>query len=96
MVDGTWGFGNDIESRPQAISEMINRRFQNDERDGECFRPVADYIVGHGRRNEKHGMMPKEQIDKSMRFRDGHFNTLVSTSVVKEGIDVGSCRVGEK
>ena len=56
--------------------------------------PVADYIVGHGRHNDKHGMTPQQQIDKSTRFRDGHFNTLVSTSVVKEGIDVGSCRVG--
>jgi len=40
------------------------------------------------------GMSAREQVDKSKAFKLGDFNVLVSTSVCKEGIDVGTCKVG--
>mmetsp|Transcript_68254 Transcript_68254/g.154417 ORF Transcript_68254/g.154417 Transcript_68254/m.154417 type:complete len:1061 (+) Transcript_68254:1654-4836(+) len=59
------------------------------------FVPKADYIIGHGdHRSSVKGMTSDEQIEKSSAFKSGKFNILVSTSVCKEGIDVGKCKVG--
>ena len=59
------------------------------------FCPRANYIIGHGNRdNETKGMSPHQQIQRGEEFKSGCFNVLVSTSVCKEGIDVGSCKVG--
>jgi ERCC4-related helicase len=50
---------------------------------------------GHGNRDSKiKGMCAREQVEKSKAFKRGDFNVLVSTSVCKEGIDVGTCKVG--
>jgi len=59
------------------------------------FHPIADFITGHGNpKSEMKGMSHREQLEKSEAFKDGRFNVLVSTSVCKEGIDVGTCKVG--
>lgn len=39
-------------------------------------------------------MSARDQVEKSKAFKHGDFNVLVSTSVCKEGIDVGTCKVG--
>ena len=39
-------------------------------------------------------LTPTHASSRAYRHPDGEFNVLVSTSVSKEGIDVGSCRIG--
>lgn len=76
------------------LKELINNRHFDRSQSGD-FEPIADIIVGHGRRGVAGcSMTSAQQIDASKRFKDGEFNILVSTSVSKEGIDVGSCRIG--
>lgn len=79
-----------------SLTEVINHRFGGTvDLSSAQFCPKADFIIGHGNRDsETRGMTPDEQIYKSRAFKKGEFNVLVSTSVCKEGIDVGSCKVG--
>ena len=56
---------------------------------------LASRSSGHGNHvGGIKGMSAREQVEKSKAFKLGAFNVLVSTSVCKEGIDVGTCKVG--
>merc|ERR1711981_793928 len=46
-------------------------------------------FVGQGDRTGKKGLTQKEQVEVVRRFREGNFNTIVSTCVGEEGLDIG-------
>lgn len=49
-------------------------------------RPVL--FVGQGKRGEQAGLTQKQQAETVQRFRAGHHNVLVATSVAEEGLDI--------
>ncbi|XP_078515809.1 Fanconi anemia group M protein isoform X2 [Lissotriton helveticus] len=65
----------------QEIAEMLNQHL-----------PVVKVMtfVGHSSTgNGVRGFTQKEQLEVMKRFRDGGYNTLVSTCVGEEGLDIG-------
>ncbi|XP_069064819.1 Fanconi anemia group M protein isoform X2 [Pleurodeles waltl] len=65
----------------QEIAEMLNQHL-----------PVVKVMtfVGHSSTgNGVKGFTQKEQLEVMKRFRDGGYNTLVSTCVGEEGLDIG-------
>ncbi|XP_044517991.1 Fanconi anemia group M protein [Gracilinanus agilis] len=46
-------------------------------------------FVGHASGKSTKGLTQKEQLEVVKRFRDGGYNTLVSTCVGEEGLDIG-------
>ncbi|NWS05526.1 FANCM protein, partial [Motacilla alba] len=64
----------------QEIAEMLAR-----------LRPAvrAMTFVGHSSGKSTKGFTQKEQLEVVRRFREGGYNTLVSTCVGEEGLDIG-------
>ncbi|NXG36266.1 FANCM protein, partial [Dromaius novaehollandiae] len=64
----------------QEIAEMLSR-----------LRPVVRVMtfVGHSTGKSTRGFTQKEQLEVVKRFREGGYNTLVSTCVGEEGLDIG-------
>ncbi|NWR05311.1 FANCM protein, partial [Paradoxornis webbianus] len=64
----------------QEIAEMLAR-----------LRPAvrAMTFVGHSTGKSTKGFTQKEQLEVVRRFREGGYNTLVSTCVGEEGLDIG-------
>ncbi|OXB56805.1 hypothetical protein ASZ78_014380 [Callipepla squamata] len=64
----------------QEIAEMLSR-----------FSPVVRVMtfVGHSTGKSSKGFTQKEQLEVVKRFREGGYNTLVSTCVGEEGLDIG-------
>ncbi|NXP17631.1 FANCM protein, partial [Scytalopus superciliaris] len=64
----------------QEIAEMLSR-----------LRPAvrAMTFVGHSTGKSTKGFTQKEQLEVVRRFREGGYNTLVSTCVGEEGLDIG-------
>ncbi|XP_021258717.1 Fanconi anemia group M protein isoform X2 [Numida meleagris] len=64
----------------QEIAEMLSR-----------FSPVVRVMtfVGHSTGKSTKGFTQKEQLEVVKRFREGGYNTLVSTCVGEEGLDIG-------
>ncbi|NWQ71109.1 FANCM protein, partial [Neopipo cinnamomea] len=64
----------------QEIAEMLSR-----------LRPAvrAMTFVGHSTGKSSKGFTQKEQLEVVRRFREGGYNTLVSTCVGEEGLDIG-------
>ncbi|XP_009999505.1 PREDICTED: Fanconi anemia group M protein [Chaetura pelagica] len=64
----------------QEIAEMLSR-----------LRPVVRVMtfVGHSTGKSTKGFTQKEQLEVVRRFRAGGYNTLVSTCVGEEGLDIG-------
>ncbi|NWU98325.1 FANCM protein, partial [Upupa epops] len=64
----------------QEIAEMLSR-----------LKPVvkAMMFVGHSTGKSTRGFTQKEQLEVVKRFREGGYNTLVSTCVGEEGLDIG-------
>ncbi|XP_066177562.1 Fanconi anemia group M protein isoform X2 [Sylvia atricapilla] len=64
----------------QEIAEMLAR-----------LRPTvrAMTFVGHSTGKSTKGFTQKEQLEVVRRFREGGYNTLVSTCVGEEGLDIG-------
>ncbi|XP_052552469.1 Fanconi anemia group M protein [Tympanuchus pallidicinctus] len=64
----------------QEIAEMLSR-----------FSPVVRVMtfVGHATGKSTKGFTQKEQLEVVRRFREGGYNTLVSTCVGEEGLDIG-------
>ncbi|NXL43856.1 FANCM protein, partial [Podilymbus podiceps] len=64
----------------QEIAEMLSR-----------LSPVvrAMTFVGHSTGKSTKGFTQKEQLEVVRRFREGGYNTLVSTCVGEEGLDIG-------
>ncbi|XP_035183493.1 Fanconi anemia group M protein, partial [Oxyura jamaicensis] len=64
----------------QEIAEMLSR-----------FNPVVRVMtfVGHSTGKSTKGFTQKEQLEVVKRFREGGYNTLVSTCVGEEGLDIG-------
>ncbi|NWW97224.1 FANCM protein, partial [Rhynochetos jubatus] len=64
----------------QEIAEMLSR-----------LRPVVRVMtfVGHSTGKSTKGFTQKEQLEVVKRFREGGYNTLVSTCVGEEGLDIG-------
>ena len=53
----------------------------------------AHWFVGQSSGRGDRGLSQKEQIEIMQAFRDGVYNTLVSTSVAEEGLDIGECEL---
>jgi len=51
------------------------------------------WFVGQSSMKGDKGLSQKEQIEIMQAFRDGTYNTLVSTSVAEEGLDIGECEL---
>jgi Fanconi anemia group M protein len=49
------------------------------------------WFVGQSSMKGDKGLSQKEQIEIMSAFRDGTYNTLISTSVAEEGLDIGEC-----
>ncbi|XP_009471037.1 PREDICTED: Fanconi anemia group M protein [Nipponia nippon] len=64
----------------QEIAEMLSR-----------LSPVVRVMtfVGHSTGKSTKGFTQKEQLEVVKRFREGGYNTLVSTCVGEEGLDIG-------
>ncbi|XP_061468630.1 Fanconi anemia group M protein isoform X2 [Rhineura floridana] len=64
----------------QEIAEMLSQHY-----------PVVRVMtfVGHSTGKSTKGFTQKEQLEVVKRFRDGGYNTLVSTCVGEEGLDIG-------
>ncbi|XP_009944811.1 PREDICTED: Fanconi anemia group M protein-like, partial [Leptosomus discolor] len=64
----------------QEIADMLSR-----------LRPVVRVMtfVGHSTGKSTKGFTQKEQLEVVKRFREGGYNTLVSTCVGEEGLDIG-------
>ncbi|XP_040825749.1 Fanconi anemia group M protein isoform X1 [Ochotona curzoniae] len=64
----------------QEIAEMLSQH-----------RPVIRVMtfVGHASGKSTKGFTQKEQLEVVKQFRDGGYNTLVSTCVGEEGLDIG-------
>nr|XP_009941669.1 PREDICTED: Fanconi anemia group M protein [Opisthocomus hoazin] len=64
----------------QEIAEMLSR-----------LSPVVRVMtfVGHSTGKNTKGFTQKEQLEVVKRFREGGYNTLVSTCVGEEGLDIG-------
>ncbi|KFP21016.1 Fanconi anemia group M protein, partial [Egretta garzetta] len=64
----------------QEIAEMLSR-----------LSPVVRVMmfVGHSTGKSTKGFTQKEQLEVVRRFREGGYNTLVSTCVGEEGLDIG-------
>ncbi|XP_010013350.1 PREDICTED: Fanconi anemia group M protein, partial [Nestor notabilis] len=64
----------------QEIAEMLSR-----------LHPVVRVMtfVGHSTGKSTKGFTQKEQLEVVRRFREGGYNTLVSTCVGEEGLDIG-------
>ncbi|KFP29953.1 Fanconi anemia group M protein, partial [Colius striatus] len=64
----------------QEIAEMLSR-----------LSPVVQVMtfVGHSTGKSTKGFTQKEQLEVVKRFREGGYNTLVSTCVGEEGLDIG-------
>ncbi|NXC43455.1 FANCM protein, partial [Penelope pileata] len=64
----------------QEIAEMLSR-----------FSPLVRVMtfVGHSTGKSTKGFTQKEQLEVVKRFREGGYNTLVSTCVGEEGLDIG-------
>ncbi|XP_050753418.1 Fanconi anemia group M protein [Gymnogyps californianus] len=64
----------------QEIAEMLSR-----------LNPVVRVMtfVGHSTGKSTKGFTQKEQLEVVKRFREGGYNTLVSTCVGEEGLDIG-------
>nr|XP_027314080.2 Fanconi anemia group M protein isoform X2 [Anas platyrhynchos] len=64
----------------QEIAEMLSR-----------FNPMVRVMmfVGHSTGKSTKGFTQKEQLEVVKRFREGGYNTLVSTCVGEEGLDIG-------
>ncbi|NXL33035.1 FANCM protein, partial [Glaucidium brasilianum] len=64
----------------QEIAEMLSR-----------LSPVVRVMtfVGHSAGKSTKGFTQKEQLEVVKRFREGGYNTLVSTCVGEEGLDIG-------
>ncbi|XP_028941451.1 Fanconi anemia group M protein, partial [Antrostomus carolinensis] len=64
----------------QEIADMLSR-----------LSPVVRVMmfVGHSTGKSTKGFTQKEQLEVVKRFRDGGYNTLVSTCVGEEGLDIG-------
>ncbi|XP_062433692.1 Fanconi anemia group M protein [Rhea pennata] len=64
----------------QEIAEMLSR-----------LHPVVRVMtfVGHSTGKSTKGFTQKEQLEVVKRFREGGYNTLVSTCVGEEGLDIG-------
>ncbi|NXF36647.1 FANCM protein, partial [Nyctibius bracteatus] len=64
----------------QEIAEMLSR-----------LSPVVRVMtfVGHATGKSTKGFTQKEQLEVVKRFREGGYNTLVSTCVGEEGLDIG-------
>ncbi|NXS73643.1 FANCM protein, partial [Pandion haliaetus] len=64
----------------QEIAEMLSR-----------LHPVVKVMtfVGHSTGKSTKGFTQKEQLEVVKRFREGGYNTLVSTCVGEEGLDIG-------
>ncbi|NXJ80145.1 FANCM protein, partial [Trogon melanurus] len=64
----------------QEIAEMLAR-----------LRPVVRVMtfIGHSTGKSTKGFTQKEQLEVVKRFREGGYNTLVSTCVGEEGLDIG-------
>jgi ERCC4-related helicase len=81
----------------RLLVDIITQHFGQRQAAAQTFQPRVSCIVGHGPGSASsldHGMTSAEQVERSREFKDGVFNILVSTSVCKEGIDVGDCSVG--
>ncbi|XP_036625445.1 Fanconi anemia group M protein [Trichosurus vulpecula] len=63
----------------QEIAEMLQ------------YQPTVRVMtfVGHASGKSTKGLTQKEQLEVVKRFRDGGYNTLVSTCVGEEGLDIG-------
>jgi Fanconi anemia group M protein len=53
----------------------------------------AHWFVGQSSGRGDKGLSQKEQIEIMQAFREGVYNTLVSTSVAEEGLDIGECEL---
>nr|XP_009675263.1 PREDICTED: Fanconi anemia group M protein [Struthio camelus australis] len=64
----------------QEIAEMLSR-----------LNPIVRVMtfVGHSTGKSTKGFTQKEQLEVVKRFREGGYNTLVSTCVGEEGLDIG-------
>ncbi|XP_010151874.1 PREDICTED: Fanconi anemia group M protein, partial [Eurypyga helias] len=64
----------------QEIADMLSR-----------LRPLVRVMtfVGHSTGKSTKGFTQKEQLEVVKRFREGGYNTLVSTCVGEEGLDIG-------
>ena len=51
------------------------------------------WFVGQSSMKGDKGLSQKEQIEIMRAFRDGKYNTLISTSVAEEGLDIGECEL---
>ncbi|KAJ0121694.1 hypothetical protein J7T55_008861 [Diaporthe amygdali] len=49
----------------------------------------ASIFVGQADSKRSEGMKQKQQIETIEKFRNGHFNVLVATSIGEEGLDIG-------
>ncbi|XP_072545967.1 Fanconi anemia group M protein isoform X2 [Salminus brasiliensis] len=65
----------------QEIAEMLNRH--------QPLIRVMTFMGQASARKGVRGFTQKEQLEVVQRFRDGRFNTLVSTCVGEEGLDIG-------
>ncbi|MBI4043693.1 MAG: DEAD/DEAH box helicase [Candidatus Diapherotrites archaeon] len=55
------------------------------------YAPIkAKRFVGQATREKDKGMSQKEQIQSIQLFKEGHYNTLVASSVAEEGLDIPS------
>ncbi|XP_038632249.1 Fanconi anemia group M protein isoform X2 [Scyliorhinus canicula] len=64
----------------QEIAEMLSKH-------GPLVRVMT--FVGHSSGKNTKGFTQKEQLEVMKRFREGGYNTLVSTCVGEEGLDIG-------
>lgn len=53
----------------------------------------SHWFVGQSSARGDKGLSQKEQIEIMQSFRDGTYNSLVSTSVAEEGLDIGECEL---
>lgn len=53
----------------------------------------SQWFVGQSSARGDKGLSQKEQIEIMQSFRDGTYNSLVSTSVAEEGLDIGECEL---
>ncbi|MFW9853147.1 MAG: ERCC4 domain-containing protein, partial [Candidatus Thorarchaeota archaeon] len=51
------------------------------------------WFVGQSSMKGDKGLSQKEQIEIMRSFREGTYNTLISTSVAEEGLDIGECEL---
>ncbi|KAL1791451.1 Fanconi anemia group M protein isoform X1 [Sigmodon hispidus] len=102
IMDGTkvkgnksWNAKNTTEKKCHETRVMIFSSFRDSvEEIAEMLlqhQPVIRVMtfVGHASGKNTKGFTQKEQLEVVRRFRDGGYNTLVSTCVGEEGLDIG-------